>query len=378
MKILFTVVGGAGMGFQSGRPYYVKQALQRLGEVDVLALPAAGYTAKARSRVSRIGGFGNLLPDRSPSLLRSYADMIARSLAHGGHDIVVSSTTLVTAFRPLPVPTVTWADAPITAVLNNRHYPGFSRVGGRRRQAAVGVERSALQNASISAFPSDWAADLALAINPTATVQTRPFGPNLDEGTAGGGPSAASPSVCSDRARVLFNGFDWHRKGGDIALEVVRRAAAKLGSDVHLVVLGLDHPPHVASNVPVTFLGRVSKGTEAGRRTWIEAYAEADVFLFPTRAENYGAVVAEAAACGIPVVVSQVGGAWQSVNKGGFGYTVPAFGSDEVADLTQAVLRILGDRRHAADLGDAGVAAVNDWLNYDSSASALVRQLCRS
>ena len=75
------------------------------------------------------------------------------------------------------------------------------------------------------------------------------------------------------------------------------------------------------------------------------------------------------------MVVSEVDGAWQSVNKGGFGYTVPAFGADEVACLTQAVMRILGDRRHAADLGDAGVAAVDDWLNYDYSASALVRQL---
>jgi glycosyltransferase involved in cell wall biosynthesis len=201
-----------------------------------------------------------------------------------------------------------------------------------------------------------------------------PFGPNIDDELRRD-VLVRRPRRKTGCPRILFNGVDWRRKGGDIALAVIERVVARTGKDVHLVVLGLDRPRGVRTDASVTFLGRVSKATDAGRRTWADAYAQADLFLFPTRSENYGAVVAEAAACGVPVVVSQVGGAWQSVCKGGFGYVVPAFGTDEVERLADAVIRILDDPRHGAELADAGVTAVDEWLNYDHSARALIREL---
>lgn len=46
------------------------------------------------------------------------------------------------------------------------------------------------------------------------------------------------------------------------------------------------------------------------------AYASADVFLFPSTTDTYGNVVVEAAACGLPVVVSDVGGPRELVKMG--------------------------------------------------------------
>jgi glycosyltransferase involved in cell wall biosynthesis len=287
----------------------------------------------------------------------------------------VSSTTLVTAVRPTGVPTATWADAPLPAVLNDLHYPGFSRVGHRRQAAALKAEGNALENATVSAFPSQWAADLALDINPRATIRVHPFGPNIDDDLRREVLDRRATKGRNGPLRILFNGVDWRRKGGDIALRVVERVIARTGKDVQLLVLGLDAPRGVSGNAFATFLGRVSKSTHAGRRTWVDAYSAADLFLFPTRSENYGAVVAEAAACGVPVVVSHVGGAWQSVVKGGFGQVVPAFAAEEVDELADAVIRILTDQRHAAELGHAGITAVDEWLNYEHSARSLVRDL---
>ena len=375
MRILFTVVGGVDLAFQSGRPFYVRQALQRFADVEVLALPQAGVVAKACNRALSIGGLGNRLPDRSPSLLRTYADLVSRALQQGRHDVVVSSTTLITAVRRTGVPTATWADAPLPAVLNDLHYPGFARVGQRRQKVAMQAEAQALGNATIGAFPSQWAADLALGINPHATIRVHPFGPNIDDDLRREVLERRAAGSRSGPLRILFNGVDWRRKGGDIALEVVEHVMARTGKDVHLLVLGLDPPRAVSTGSSVTFLGRVSKATHAGRRMWIDAYSDADLFLFPTRSENYGAVVAEAAACGIPVVVSQVGGAWQSVVRGGFGHVVPAFSAQEVGELADAVIAILTDPRHATELGDAGITAVDEWLNYEHSARMLIRDL---
>jgi phosphatidylinositol alpha-1,6-mannosyltransferase len=97
-------------------------------------------------------------------------------------------------------------------------------------------------------------------------------------------------------------------------------------------------------------------------------YAAGDVFAMPCRsrlggleAEGWGNVFIEAAACGLPVVVGDSGGAKEALIDGETGLLVD--GSD-VAQVAKAVARLLEDRRLAASMGAAGRARVerdHDW-----------------
>jgi D-inositol-3-phosphate glycosyltransferase len=67
-------------------------------------------------------------------------------------------------------------------------------------------------------------------------------------------------------------------------------------------------------------------------------YRAADVVLVPSRSESFGLVALEAAACGVPVVASAVGGLLTLVDHGHSGFLVPGRDPDAFAAYTTEIL----------------------------------------
>ncbi len=86
---------------------------------------------------------------------------------------------------------------------------------------------------------------------------------------------------------------------------------------------------------PVQFMGYLR-----GRRL-SQAYASADIFVFPSRLETFGLVVIEAMAAGLPVVAARVGGVGEMVSEGVNGYS---FESGDTAMLLEGVRKIASNR----------------------------------
>jgi D-inositol-3-phosphate glycosyltransferase len=82
-------------------------------------------------------------------------------------------------------------------------------------------------------------------------------------------------------------------------------------------------------------------------------YRAADVVLVPSRSESFGLVALEAAACGRPVVASDVGGLRTIVERGRTGYLVE--GRDPEAYAARVAL-LLEQPEHADALGRAAAA----------------------
>ncbi len=93
---------------------------------------------------------------------------------------------------------------------------------------------------------------------------------------------------------------------------------------------------------PAAFMGYLS-----GERL-SQAYASADIFVFPSRLETFGLVVIEAMASGLPVVAARVGGVADIVSEGLNGYS---FESGDVAGLRAGVQRIASNREKRAWMG---------------------------
>ncbi len=99
-------------------------------------------------------------------------------------------------------------------------------------------------------------------------------------------------------------------------------------------------------------------------------YRAADVVIVPSRSESFGLVALEAAACGIPVVASAVGGLQSLVQDGVTGYLVPQRDPGLFAD---AIARILDDPLLAASMS---VASSTKARHYTwSFAAARLRRL---
>jgi glycosyltransferase involved in cell wall biosynthesis len=105
-------------------------------------------------------------------------------------------------------------------------------------------------------------------------------------------------------------------KGIDLLLE----AAVGLDADILIAGRGAQEQALRAQAPPnVRFVGRVDRDELA---RW---YAAADAFVLPSRSEQWGMVVNEAAAAGLPLVVSDAAGAaYDLVDDGVNGIRVPA------------------------------------------------------
>ncbi len=156
-----------------------------------------------------------------------------------------------------------------------------------------------------------------------------------------------------DAPTLLFVGRIQPLKGLDLAVAALAELATP---GARLVVVG-----GVSGAGGAAELARVEAlATDLGvadRITWVEPqphhllssyYRAADVVVVPSRSESFGLVALEAAACGIPVVASAVGGLSRLVVDGDTGLLVPRRSSGAFAS---AIDQVLSDPELAAHMG---------------------------
>ena len=153
-----------------------------------------------------------------------------------------------------------------------------------------------------------------------------------------------------------FKGFDTL----EAALPHIAQAAE--GRDVFLLALGDDAPDTQIGGVRVRFVPFVSQPAQVA-----EYYRAADLYLHPSRAENFPLAVLEAMACGVPVVASDVGGIPEIVVDGETGLLVPA---DDPQALAAATGLLLTDDTRRAALASAGASRVAALFTLDRQVQA--------
>ena len=121
---------------------------------------------------------------------------------------------------------------------------------------------------------------------------------------------------------LLYVGRISQDKGLDFLLDTFRKIAQRR-SHVRLLVVG--NGPYLAE------LKARAQGSEnivfAGRLRHEELpriYTEGDILLFPSATDTFGKVVLEAQACGLPVIVSDVGGPKEIIRDGKTGFVAKA------------------------------------------------------
>jgi UDP-glucose:(heptosyl)LPS alpha-1,3-glucosyltransferase len=150
--------------------------------------------------------------------------------------------------------------------------------------------------------------------------------------------------------RVLFVGA-YARKGLDTAI----RALGMVTGPARLTAVGAgDRPRYAALAKELGLEGRVELLPPTADVA--SHYAAADAFLFPTRYEPFGMVIAEAMACGLPVVASAVAGAAELIEDGVSGILVED--PEDAAAFARALDRVLADGAARRSMGAAARAAV--------------------
>jgi len=235
--------------------------------------------------------------------------------------------------------------------------------------AASLAEARVLAAARRVIYSSDYMAERAVAeFGPAigSRVCAVPFGTNLDNL-----PLAMPHKPGPDPLRLLWVGSDWVRKGGEIAVAAfdILRAA---GCDVHLTLVG-DVPAHVAPGPRLTVAGYLDKNRPRHAARLRALYAEAHLFLLPTRADCTPMVLAEAGAHGTPVLVTETGGVGSLVREGVNGRLLPSAATP--TDWARAVRSMTSDRARHEALCRASFGHARARLSWDAWAGSVAAHL---
>jgi glycosyltransferase involved in cell wall biosynthesis len=303
-KVALASVGDArSPATWSGITAGVFGALQELG-VDArpldLLLPRgfeqamlAGAAAPTRNRYDAHGA----------ALTMSIRSLLARRrLRDAELDGVIQIGTTFT--MPAGVPYVTLED--MTLRQGGATHPVFSRMSARGIESWESRRAQIYRCARMCAVASRWAADSLHADYglPRESVAVVGFGANYQVQEIA---RAWLPP------RFLFIGIDWERKGGPILLRGFARVR-KACPDAVLDIVG-GHPPLHQSGVNAH--GVLLQTRLADRDLMAQLLGRATCLVMPSVLEPFGIVHVEAAAAGIPSIVSGEGGAREVIGPDG-------------------------------------------------------------
>ena len=184
-----------------------------------------------------------------------------------------------------------------------------------------------------------------------------------------------------ERPAVVFVGRITRQKG----LPYLLRAARSLPPEVQLVLCaGAPDTPEIAAEVSGAVRELQAERTGV---VWIEqmlpraelvaVLAASTVFVCPSVYEPLGIVNLEAMAVGLPVVGTATGGIPEVVDDGVTGLLVPIDQADDgtgtpldpdrfVADLADALARVVADPDRAAEMGRAARTRVEEHFAWDA------------
>ena len=170
--------------------------------------------------------------------------------------------------------------------------------------------------------------------------------------------------MIGDRKVVLFLGRLHLKKGLDVTIEAFARVARER-RDICLVLAGPDDGMRARAEAWIAAAGIGDRALFTGMLAGAEkriVYAGSDVFLLPSLSENFGITVIEAAACGLPVVISDRVNLCTAFEAAGAGLVAPP-----TADGFARQLRFLLDNPDAArELGRRAADLVRRRYGWDA------------
>jgi len=239
-------------------------------------------------------------------------------------------------------------------IIDPDNYPLYPEQRARpewRKRLRLAAELWTARNTAYHVCFSTWQADVLTQKCGIATerVQTIHTGLDLDEWPT----PPATQQASSGLPRILFVGGDFHRKGGNLLLDVFRQrllGRAELDIVTSRPVPDLPEGAHCFT------------GLTADSPKLRELYRHADIFALPTTADLTPWVCLEAMASAKPVVATRMGGISDLVVEGQSGHLIDIGDSAALGDRIE---RLIADRATCRQMGHVGREIVE--RDFDAS-----------
>lgn len=142
---------------------------------------------------------------------------------------------------------------------------------------------------------------------------------------------------CEAKKVILGVAFDWEERKG---LDVFETIAQRLSADYRIVLVGTNGKVEAQLPDNVIAIRRTQNQHELAA-----IYSAADVFVNPTREDNFPTVNIEALACGTPVITFRTGGSPEIIDE----TCGSAVECNDVEALEREIIRICNDKPYCQE-----------------------------
>lgn len=210
------------------------------------------------------------------------------------------------------------------------------------------LERTLYRSAACVFAASDWVTSSLIedyGVDPARVVNIGGYGCNFD--------TEDGLTKHHDGKTILYVGYEFKRKGGEVLLAAFERVAAEI-RDAELLIAG---PGRLAGPLPpgVRPFGPVS------RQELARLYARASVFVMPSLFEPFGMVFLEAMAHGLPCIGTDKCAMPEIIVDGETGFLTPAGDAGALAEKIVYLLRRPETMRAMGERGRERVRRLFTW-----------------
>lgn len=320
----------------SGLGYHISKSLENTGNKIL-------YVGELHQNISAINFFKKVFYskirhqeypiDRTIDTAKAYSKTVARCLSEASYDFVFSPGTIPIAYLNTNVPKVIYTDATFACMLG--YYKGFANLSPETIRQGHELEKQSLDTCALAIYSSEWAAQSAIydySIDP-AKVKVVPFGANLEVDYSQEEVSSMIQQRSRSPLKILFNGVDWKRKGGDLVLATVEELIRR-GIQVELHIVGAQQLPFTVLPDYIVHHGYLNKQVPLQEAELKALYRNCHFLFLPSDAEAFGIVFSEASANGMPSISKETGGITTAIINGENGYALkPQSNENDYANL---------------------------------------------
>jgi len=247
-----------------------------------------------------------------------------------GVNIVHANSWSAFAFKRVDVPLV----VTMHHVVHDKEYAPYRNFAQAAYHGLLirNYEARSIKQAEKVVAVSQYSADVASRLFQTGNITVIHNGIDTDRFSPG-----AATMFDHNKFNLLFVGSSSRRKGFDFLASVMR----ELGPEYQLYYTNSPGMFGPSPSKNSTYLGKLTEDQ------LVESYRGSDVFIFPSRYEGFGYVVAEAMACGKPVVTARTSSLPELIQDGNSGILCSP---DSVGEFVRAIRRLRSDREFASNI----------------------------
>ncbi|MEK4012840.1 glycosyltransferase family 4 protein [Peribacillus sp. FSL M8-0224] len=303
------------------------------------------------------------LIDRNRFVLKVYSSKIKRTIKQKKYDVIFSTSSLPVTYLKTDIPIVFYTDATFKNMVN--YYEEFTNLSSYTLREGDYLEKLSLNNSALAIYSSEWAKNSAINDYGCSkeNVKVLNFGLNIQNKLNSDDIHENLKSKINDKEiKLFFMGVDFKRKGGYLALDIVKYINSK-GYKAKLYIAGSEPLIDDEYKKYTEVIGFLNKAIKEDQIIIDKMYKQSHFFLLPTKSEAYGIVFAEASSYGLPSITTNTGGVPSVVKNTKNGYCLDVSASPK--EFGDIIISNFINKKEYLKLSMNTYKEYQDKLNWD-------------